>query len=226
MMNCPLCYAPIATLSGHLTRLHPDVSAEDVRRAQEAERDRERHERSARARASRTEEICQFCGARMVPASLGRHVQRTHCRELRDLEEAARVRAVQLGKARRLRSEGHTAYGDWGEVRALVLARDAWACQGCGRKGSLQVHHMSYRSMTNWHSPFDGHEYVASHPDDLVTLCQRCHFRVHRLPFRRAWPRNRLGYPSPRFIEQLRHATFPQDLKIGLSKSPGERRVG
>ncbi len=218
-MNCPLCQAPIATLSGHLARLHPDASADDVRWAQESNRDRERRERSTRARASRTEAVCRFCGARNAPGSLEQHLQLTHRRELRDLEEAARVRAAQLADARRLRSKGHDAYGDWGEVRALVLARDVWICQGCGRKRSLQVHHMSYRSMTKWQSPFDGHVYVASHPDDLVTLCQRCHLRVHRLPFVRAWPRNKSGHPSQRFLAQLRRATFSQDLRIGLSKS-------
>ena len=159
----------------------------------------------------------------MAPAGLERHLQRTHRRELRDLEEAARVRAVQLGEARRLRSEVHTAYGDWGEIRALILARDVWTCHGYGRQGSLQVHHMSYRSMTTWQSPFDGHEYVAFHRDGLVTLCQGCHFPVHRLPFMRAWPQKRPGHPSPRFLEQLRRATFSQDLRIGLSKSPDER---
>lgn len=225
VMNCPLCHAPIAILSGHLARLHPDASADDVRRAQEAERDRERRERSARARGSRTEGVCRFCGERMAPAGLERHLQRTHRRELRDLEEAARVRAVQLGEARHLRSEVHTAYGDWGEIRALILARDVWTCQGYGRQGSLQVHHMSYRSMMTWHSRFDGHEYVAFHRDDLVTLCQRCHFPGHRLPFMRAWPQKRPGHPSPRFLQQLRRATFSQDLRIGLSKSPDERHT-
>ena len=224
-MNCPLCQAPIATLSGHLARIHPDASVDDVRRAQEAERDRERRGRSARVRESRTEGICRFCGTRTVPARLDRHEQRTHRRERRDLQEAVHVRATQLADARRLRSKGHNAYGDWGEVRALVLSRDGWSCQGCGSKNSLQVHHMSYRSMTTWHSPFDGHEYVASHPDDLVTLCHRCHFRVHRLPFVRAWWRKKRGFPSQRFLEQLRRATFSKDVMIGLSKSPEKKEM-
>lgn len=61
----------------------------------------------------------------------------------------------------------------WAAVRAVVLARDGHQCRMCPAKAGdvfdgwgpirLEVHHRHYR---NW-----GREL----PDDLTTLCQRCH---------------------------------------------------
>jgi 5-methylcytosine-specific restriction endonuclease McrA len=49
-----------------------------------------------------------------------------------------------------------------------VLQRDGWRCQGCGAMQQLQIHHKEFRS----HSGHDAE-------DNLITLCDPCHKRVH-----------------------------------------------
>lgn len=51
----------------------------------------------------------------------------------------------------------------WKAVRLRRMAKDGYACFGCGAKKSLQVHHVNYRRM--------GQERMG----DLRTLCQDCH---------------------------------------------------
>ncbi|OJX41425.1 MAG: hypothetical protein BGO78_01455 [Chloroflexi bacterium 44-23] len=66
-------------------------------------------------------------------------------------------------------------YGpNWGKTRALVLARDANTCQGCGTSGnqrSMHIHHIK---------PFRLFDSIqeANQSSNLVTLCQQCHQRV------------------------------------------------
>jgi 5-methylcytosine-specific restriction endonuclease McrA len=56
------------------------------------------------------------------------------------------------------------------QLRKQILQRDGWRCQSCGAMSNLEVHHMQYRS----HS---GEEVE----DNLISLCTRCHVRLHRL---------------------------------------------
>lgn len=55
---------------------------------------------------------------------------------------------------------------EWQSVRHGVLERDGWACQHCGKRGRLEVHHLKR---------------VADHPDlafdpaNCRTLCTSCH---------------------------------------------------
>lgn len=83
-------------------------------------------------------------------------------------------RRVSLGTAarRRIRANGPRAIGrpaatvtEWAEIRELVLARARWACQACGSRSRLDVHHVLKRSQGG--SDFD--------LDQLVALCRRCH---------------------------------------------------
>lgn len=55
----------------------------------------------------------------------------------------------------------------WQQKRKLVLARDKYTCQRCGRKG-YDVHHMTYKRF--------GDERLT----DLETLCRSCHNAEHR----------------------------------------------
>lgn len=55
-------------------------------------------------------------------------------------------------------------------VREEVLARDGWVCQNCGDNhlGNLRIHHVIFRSQSGSH-----------HPDNLITVCFRCHEKFH-----------------------------------------------
>jgi 5-methylcytosine-specific restriction endonuclease McrA len=66
--------------------------------------------------------------------------------------------------------DAYMTSGRWARKRARVLARDGWRCTKCGRRGILQIHHLSYR--------FFGREPL----EDLVTLCEQCHWDEHRKP--------------------------------------------
>lgn len=51
----------------------------------------------------------------------------------------------------------------WQTKRKAALMRAGHRCQACGRKGALQVHHLTYVRLTQ------------ELPTDLVTLCKSCH---------------------------------------------------
>ena len=54
------------------------------------------------------------------------------------------------------------------ELHRKTLQRDKYKCQICGTGTNLVVHHVTYRRL--------GNESL----DDLVTLCDSCHFEVHK----------------------------------------------
>ena len=56
-------------------------------------------------------------------------------------------------------------------LRELVLERDRFRCRGCGKRAALVVHHRDRRNRANL----------------LVTLCIRCHIRIHRSSGLRYW---------------------------------------
>ena len=67
----------------------------------------------------------------------------------------------------------------WRKKRLERLQLDDFTCCMCGRpaascKHGLQVHHISYKNLTN--------EDVYS---DLVSLCPRCHILIHNFMQRR-----------------------------------------
>jgi len=57
----------------------------------------------------------------------------------------------------------------YARLHRQILERDHWCCQHCGGRQQLQVHHQELRS----HSGGDTRE-------NLITLCETCHRRVHR----------------------------------------------
>ena len=59
----------------------------------------------------------------------------------------------------------------FGGLRERVLERDHFRCRGCGKRSALVVHH---RDRCN-------------RADLLVTLCIRCHIRIHRSSGLRCW---------------------------------------
>jgi 5-methylcytosine-specific restriction endonuclease McrA len=58
-------------------------------------------------------------------------------------------------------------------VKAYVLHRDGYQCQKCKtRKGKLHVHHVVFRSNGGTNTP-----------DNLITLCESCHEKLHNGEF-------------------------------------------
>jgi hypothetical protein len=83
-----------------------------------------------------------------------------------------RWRSVGRKARQRIRAGGPLATGraaaslsEWEQIRDAVLARSRWACQACGTRTGLEVHHVRKRSHGG--SDFD--------LDGLVTLCRPCH---------------------------------------------------
>ena len=56
----------------------------------------------------------------------------------------------------------------WLEVRSQILLRDDFRCQECNYYKHLEVHHIIPKSKGG-----------TDEPDNLVTLCQRCHAKKH-----------------------------------------------
>ena len=59
----------------------------------------------------------------------------------------------------------------WKRVRKTVLQRDNYTCQHCESKKGLNAHHISYKH--------HGKEHM--HLEDLITLCTKCHEKVHKI---------------------------------------------
>ena len=87
----------------------------------------------------------------------------------------ARRSALGRRARRRLLAGGPRASGrpaasmaEWATIRDRVLARARWACQACGTRRGLEVHHVRKRSQGG--SDFD--------VEGLVALCVACHART------------------------------------------------
>jgi len=80
-------------------------------------------------------------------------------------------------------------YGpNWGERSAEIRERDGHECLSCGMTDA--AHRDEYGSHLNVHHiikarEFDDYE-KANRPENLVTLCNRCHKRYEHLPNERA----------------------------------------
>jgi 5-methylcytosine-specific restriction endonuclease McrA len=59
------------------------------------------------------------------------------------------------------------------ELRSKILLRDNFKCQECGYYKHLEVHHIIPRSKGG-----------SDDPENLVTLCQRCHDKKHGREYR------------------------------------------
>ena len=75
----------------------------------------------------------------------------------------------------------------WDEMRQKVLRRDGFKCVCCGESKNLNVHHTTYENLG------------AEKMSDLVTLCQKCHEKVHNgeeIPKKKSGSNVRLGVPE------------------------------
>lgn len=62
----------------------------------------------------------------------------------------------------------------WEKKRAAILRRDAYRCQWCKRYGKMvqatTVHHIQH---------LEDRPDLALSPDNLVSLCSKCHNKAH-----------------------------------------------
>ena len=85
----------------------------------------------------------------------------------------------------------------FGGLRERVLERDRFRCRGCGKRSALVVHHRDRYNRANL----------------LVTLCIRCHLRIHHSSRTRYW-----------FLEMLMrlwrelHPNDPLQLQLSFRK--------
>lgn len=75
-------------------------------------------------------------------------------------------------------NSGPLQYGpDWTNQREAILARDEYRCRVCGKKRKetqLHIHHQ--QPLRSFHSRQE-----ANRPQNLITLCPRCHQRVENV---------------------------------------------
>ncbi len=75
---------------------------------------------------------------------------------------------------------------EWQNVRDGILMRDKYLCVKCGAPAE-EVHHKIPLTATNINDPS-----ITMNPDNLVSLCKECHFKIHNEEkVRRAVQRNK-----------------------------------
>jgi hypothetical protein len=82
-----------------------------------------------------------------------------------------RIALKALGCCRSCYDRRHHSLRFFGGLRERVLGRDRFRCRGCGKRSALVVHHRDRRNRANL----------------LVTLCIRCHIRIHHSSGLRYW---------------------------------------
>ena len=82
-----------------------------------------------------------------------------------------RIALKALGCCRSCYDRRHHSLRFFGGLRERVLERDRFRCRGCGKRSALVVHHRDRRNRANL----------------LVTLCIRCHIRIHHSSGWRYW---------------------------------------
>ena len=70
--------------------------------------------------------------------------------------------------------DGSSAHAEWRNTKDEIVARDGYCCADCGSRDNLDINHIIPR-----------HKGGQDTPDNLITLCERCHV-------------NRGGYGRPR----------------------------
>jgi hypothetical protein len=90
-------------------------------------------------------------------------------------------------------------------LRERVLLRDRFRCRACGKRSALVVHHRDRRNQTNL----------------LVTLCIRCHVRIHRS--------SALKYPFSGMLLKLwreLHPNAPMQLQLSFQNVERKNHSG
>ena len=82
-----------------------------------------------------------------------------------------RIALKALGCCRACYDRRHHSLRFFGGLREHVMERDRFRCRGCGKRSALVVHHRDRHNRANL----------------LVTLCIRCHIRIHHSSGLRYW---------------------------------------
>lgn len=114
----------------------------------------------------------------------------------------SRVALKNLGCCRSCYDRRYHSLRLFGGLRERVLVRDRFRCRGCGKRSSLVVHHRERRNKTKL----------------LVTLCIRCHVRIHRCSGLKAWVSEILA----RLWREL-HPNAPIQLELAFHKKQKHR---
>lgn len=64
--------------------------------------------------------------------------------------------------------EAYYKSSQWQRRRVFAIHRAKYCCERCGRKGTLEVHHLNYDNLYN------------EEPRDLQALCTKCHPKADR----------------------------------------------
>jgi hypothetical protein len=109
-----------------------------------------------------------------------------------------------LGCCRTCYDRRHHSLRFFGGMRERVLARDRLRCRACGAGSRLVVHHR------------DG----SNEPEGLITLCIRCHMRIHRSSGLRHW----LSGTLVRLWSEL-HRRAPLQLQLAFKNAAKPSRM-
>ena len=118
----------------------------------------------------------------------------------------SRIALKNLGYCRSCYDRRHHSLRFFGGLRERVLVRDRFHCRGCGKPSALVVHHRDRSNRTSL----------------LITLCIRCHIRIHRSSGLKYWFSEMLArlwcelHPNAPLQLQL---TFRNADKTGTSKA-------
>lgn len=97
-----------------------------------------------------------------------------------EMQTVAYWLSIEPDSVQKLQEDGHwkndqNDYGaQWPRIRKLVMVRDQFTCQSCGRKEDTQSHHVHHIvPFRNFVNP-----QAANQLDNLITLCPVCHHRA------------------------------------------------
>ncbi len=102
--------------------------------------------------------LCRYCYLKKHAAE--------HGEDYRQQKHAWYLRQGGTLYAKMRREQKH-----FGGNREIVLLRDGYCCTNCGGTNQLCVHHRDWNGR--------GHPDADNHPDNLITLCNSCHMKLH-----------------------------------------------
>ena len=157
---CVICSSKFQTDKYHPNALTCSKRCNELRMNQvRKDKRRERGEPKAKK--------CLECGEIYTPSKYAWHKSK-YC----SVKCASRVAQRKYVARNRQRSDPRLRSRTWEKLRKEIRERDNNECQICGSGYKLNVHHIFYAT------PDDENN---NSSDNLVTLCGKCHYRIHRI---------------------------------------------
>lgn len=108
--------------------------------------------------------VCAHCGKDFVPA------YPSYIKRYGDKPACSMRCAAELRRKHNPIKRGELNRTEWHKIRASVIERDGGVCARCGSAFNLSVHHIiPYRIVKH------------DNPDNLITLCRKCHGKIDQL---------------------------------------------